>query len=529
MKKNNGSTLKNISTVSSTTVLSRILGFWRDMTFFSFFGTSAMGAAFLLAFSLPNLFRRLLGEGALSSAIMPVMSSHYVKHGKDSMLRLFSHIILRLLVIFAVVLICAYGLIALAYGIIALISSLLDGPKWNMALKFTALLLPYMVFVCLAAIVAVVLNLMGRFLVSSVNQIWMNLSMILSLLIGGYGFGLCGMQLVHCLIAGVLLGGLIQLAIPLLAVFMCGWRPQLDPNVPMLKEDMADVWKLFLPGMFGAAVEQLNFLISRTIAYTFSPPAVSLMYLSNRLTELPMGIFGWAIITVFFPSIAKVVNSKSDTAVINRTFNETLVAMVWILLPSALGIFLLKKEILSVFFVHGKFTANDIHQILPIMSVYCISLVFSGISSLLIRGFHSLKDTKTPARIGIVVVMANVTFSLIFMKIFNPIGLDIGIRLALANALATIVQTICLSTLLKRKMKGWSIWSEFRNYATIFYGCIWIAAVATSAKIAVGAYCHFGQRTNDTITIIVGVTLSALAYLIANRKLIAKVWASRKV
>jgi putative peptidoglycan lipid II flippase len=521
MGKNNGSTLKNISIVSGATVLSRLLGFLRDMTFFASFGMSEMGAAFLLAFSLPNLFRRLLGEGALSSAIVPVMSSHYVRHGKDSMLMLFSHIIFRLAIIFTLILVGAYGLIIF-------INPLLMDSKWNMALKFTTALLPYMVFVCLAAVVAVVLNVMGRFFISSINQIWMNLSMILSLW-GGYCFGLCGLRLAYCLIGGVLLGGMVQLAIPLLSVFACGWRPQLDPNVPKLKENMVDVWKLFLPGMFGAAVEQLNFFISRAIAYTFSTSAVSLIYLSNRLTELPMGVFGWAIITVFFPSIAKAVSSKSDAASINKTFNETLVAMVWILLPSALGIFLLKREILSVFFAYGKFMSDDIFQLLPILSVYCIGLVFSGTSSLLIRGFHSLKDTKTPARIGVVVFMVNLTFSLIFLKIFEPIGISVGIRLALANVMATITQTVCLAMLLKKKLEGWSILAEFRSYLVIFHGCIWIAIMAFSAKMVVKSYGCFGQRTNDLITIALAVTLSVLAYLTVSRKLIAKVWASRKI
>ncbi|MDR2778943.1 MAG: murein biosynthesis integral membrane protein MurJ [Puniceicoccales bacterium] len=522
MEKNNGSTLKNISIVSATTVLSRVLGFLRDTTFFAFFGLSEIGAAFLLAFSLPNLFRRLLGEGALSSAIMPIMSSHYVQYGKDSMLRLFSHIVRRLLIILMAVLIGACGLIAL-------INSLLNDSKWNVALRFTTILLPYMVFVCLAAVVAVVLNVMGQFFVSSISPIWMNLSMILSLWIGGHYLGLSGLQLVYCLIVGVLLGGLVQLAIPLVAVFIRGWRPSLDPNVPKLKENMADVWKLFLPGIFGAAVEQLNFFISRTIAYTFNTSAVSLIYLSNRLTELPMGVFGWAIITVFFPNIAKAVGSKLDAASINKTFNETLVAMVWILLPSALGIFLLKREILSVFFVHGKFTFNDIFQVLPIISIYCIGLIFSGVSSLLIRGFHALKDTKTPACIGIVVFMVNVTFSLIFLKIFESIGISIGIKLALANILATITQTVCLFTLLKKKLKDWSILAEFRNYIAIFHGCIWIAFMAFSVKMAVKAYCHFGQWINDVITIMLAVALSVLAYSVVNRKLIAKIWALRKM
>jgi putative peptidoglycan lipid II flippase len=277
----------------------------------------------------------------------------------------------------------------------------------------------------------------------------MNFSMILSLLIDNFCFGFGGFRLVHWLIVGALIGGIIQLMIPLLTIFISGWNQRFDPDIPNLKSDMRDVWKLFFPGIFGAAIEQFNILISHTIAFSFCVQAVSLLYLFIRLVELPIDIFGWAIITVFFPIMVKVVSSKANSEIINKTFNVYLVALAWILLPSAIGIFVLKREIVSVFVEHEQLTSSDGYQALPIISVYCLSMIFSGISSLLIRGFHSLKDTKTPVYVGFVVLLTNVILALKFVRIFSILGLSIGIRLAMENAIATIVQTPRLFALLK--------------------------------------------------------------------------------
>jgi putative peptidoglycan lipid II flippase len=140
--------------------------------------------------------------------------------------------------------------------------------------------------------------------------------------------------------------------------------------------------------------------------------------------------------------MAKVVSSKANGETINQPLNACLVALTWILLPSAIGIFVLKSETLSVFFEHGQLTSSDVCQALPIISVYCLSMILSAMSSLLVRGFHSLKDTKTLVYVGFVVLLTNILLALTFVRVFSILGLSICIGLAMANAIATIVQTL---------------------------------------------------------------------------------------
>jgi putative peptidoglycan lipid II flippase len=514
MERRQSSALKNISIVSAATGLSRLCGYLRDVVFFSCFAMSEVGAAFLLAWSLPNLFRRLLGEGALSSAIVPVFSSHCAKYGEHSMLQLFSHVAFRLLV----VLVCLLGA---GYGIVVSISAWGNLDKFALPLHFTILLLPYMVFVCLAATVAAALNVLGRFFISSINQVWMNVAMILSLLVGKFYLGFDGLCLANCLAIGVLCGGLVQLAVPLLALFSHGWKPKLLPNVPDLDANMATIWKLFFPGIFGASIEQINVVISRTIAYRFAASAVSSLYLASRLAELPLGLFGLAITNVFFPNMAKIAGGKGHGSV-NKVFNQCLLALVWILLPSALGLFLLRKEILIVFFEHGNFTADNIRGVFPIVSVYCASMVFAGISSFLIREFHAFKDTKTPALVGLVTLLTNVTLALTLVQFFGTVGLAVG------TACATILQTLCLATFLRRKVPALYVSLDMGSHAAIFYGCLCIVAASLFGKFIVKTYCHFGHRINGMVAMVLVIGLALPMYLLSSAKLIGKVFAKEK-
>lgn len=500
--------------MSSMTAVSRISGYLRDVAFVSFFGISEIGAAFLLAFSFPNLFRRLLGEGTLASAVIPVLSTQYVRYGKDSMFKLFSHVFWRL-----VALLCC--ILALAYAAVTVASGRVSDARWAMALSFAATLLPYMVFVCLAAIVSAALNVLGRFFVSSINQVWLNVSMILSLLIGSFCFKLDGLPLVHCLMGGVVIGGFVQLAMPLAAMFALGWRPSLDGNVQNLKESVGDIWKLFLPGTFGASVEQLNLLVSRLIAYRFFPPAVTLLYVAVRLVELPTGIFALALGTVFFPDMAKTASAKSKEAM-GVTFGSCLMALLWILLPSAIGLFLLRWEILSIFFEHGSFSAENVASVAPIVAIYCCSMVFSGTSTLLIRGFHALKDMKTPAFVGFAALATNATLAL---ALVGPLGIA---GLAVAVACAAVLQSVCLALLLGRKIHGLAILAQFRGYASMFYGCVAVAIVAASVRFLVKLYWPFGQRMGDIFALFLAVCLALPTYLFLCRKLIGRVFAMRR-
>jgi putative peptidoglycan lipid II flippase len=504
--------VKNIFIVSGTTVISRILGYLRDLTITYFFGISEVGAAFLVAFSLPNLFRRLLGEGALTSAMVPILSSQCATHGKFATLRLFSYVIRRLAIILCFSLALAYGTISIAERI--------AGDKWALILSFASALLPYMVFICLSAMCAATLNVLGRFFIASINQVWINISMILSLLIGGVGLHLSGISLARCLICGVLIGGIIQLAISMLALVSLGWgrlsSGNPGPNSHDLGKSMGAIWRLFLPGVFGASIEQLNILITRAIAYGFAPLAVTSLYVAVRLTELPMGIFGAAIVTVFFPAMAKSIGPD-----FSKSFGGCLMAMVWILLPSAVGLFFLRSEILCVLFQRGNFSADDVRAVAPIVTAYCGSMAFSGVGSLLIRGFHSRKDTKTPALVGAIALLTNASLALVLAKPFGPVGL------AMAVATTAILQSLCLLFLFTKKTGIKLLGANPGDYVVIFLGNIAVAAIVATVKFLAETYLPLGQRRAIAV-IFSAITLAVPAYLLICRKLTAKV-ISRKI
>ncbi len=510
-------TVSNIAVVSGTTVISRIFGFLRDVTFFSCFGVSEIGAAFLLAFSLPNMFRRLLGEGALSSALIPILSSRYVNDGKCAMFTLFSHVLVRLFCILMIV--C--GVVCCT---IFPLRNVIQDVSWKLALGLTVAVLPYMIFVCLAAITSAALNVLGRFFVAAINQVWLNVTMIVSMLIGRYVMSYDGMELIYCLIGGVLIGGLIQILFPMLAMFVNGWKMQWCDDTDQLRQDLRNVWKLFLPGLFGAAVDQLNILVSRVIAYGFCAEAVPLLYLANRLVELPSGVFGVSILTVFFPKLSCAVANDNDRATFSKLFKRCMLAMLWILLPSAIGICVFRKEILSVLFEYGQFTSSDILRVMPILFVCCFGMVFSGMSSLFIKGFHSVRDTKTPVHVGVIILCINAVLSIVFMNVIGVVGL------AIANASSVCVQMLLLNKLFNKKINKLSLATEAQHFIMIASGCFIVAIISLAVRqmlmpIIANITMHYGCL----ISLFVAVILSVGSYFIITKNVIKNLFFNNRI
>lgn len=454
---------KNIFVIASSTIVSRISGFARDALFFSAFGISDIGAAFLFAFTIPNLFRRLLGEGALSSAVIPILSKQYVQYGSEAIHILLKKIIIRLSIILIIIVFigcsCAF--------IVTKLTFLAD--KWTNSAHFLILLLPYMIFVCIAAIISAALNVLGYFLAASLNAIWLNACMIFSLIIGKL-LNFSDIDLLDFLCFGVILGGMIQCLVPFIALKK---NKSKFKQKLFYKNEFQEIMRLFWPGFFGAAVSQINLLISRSLAYIYYASAVSVLYLANRLIELPLGVFAITISTVFFPDMSKLAINVEDQHSLNRSFNNGILTLLWILLPSSIGLFCVKQELLNVFFEWGSFSVNDTQQILPIIGIYCISIPFHGLSTFLIRCFHAIKDMKTPVYIGCKVLILNAIMTLVLMKTFGIQGI------ASANAIAVIAQTYMLYSDLHNKQKIFTINIKLNDILRIIIGltCIYIFVV----------------------------------------------------
>lgn len=425
--------LKNIVVVSLSTVGSRVLGLLRDVLVFAALGTSLWNSAFILAFTLPNLFRRLLGEGALTSAMVPVFSDVLEREGREGAFRFFNQVLLRLLL--ALVVIIAVGMLLLAW---AAGSDWITG-RWATGAKLAVWLLPYMLFICLAAIVSAGLNILGRFAIAALTPVVLNLAMI-GALVAGLTLDAEAAQIVYWLCGGVLLGGLLQFLLPAADLMRQGWRPRFVPNGKVGSagsEALQELWRLFLPGLMGAAILQINILVSRVLAYTLDDSAVSVLYLASRLMELPLGVFTIAVATVFFPLMAKTLSSGNEAG-FSAAFLQGMRLVVGISLPAGIGLLVLGEPIIEFLFLWGAFDQRDVVSTLPLLAIYGIGLPFYSAATFATRGLHATKDMRAPVRVAGVCLLVNLIAGLVLMQIWGAAGL------ATANVLAAIVQSVLL-------------------------------------------------------------------------------------
>jgi putative peptidoglycan lipid II flippase len=466
--------LKNIVVVSLSTVGSRVLGLGRDILIFAALGASAWNDAFIIAFTLPNLFRRLLGEGALTSAMVPIFSDVLQRAGRSEAFAFFNQVLLRLLMILSALALSGMVL----FGLLARSGMLSD--RWSIGAELAVLLLPYMIFICLAAIVCAGLNLLGRFAVAASTPILLNCSMISALAVGMW-LSDDQAQIVYWLCGGVLLGGLLQLLLPAWDLARQGWRPCVESRV---SAEMSELWGLFVPGLMGAAILQVNILVSRLLAYSFDESAVSVLYLASRLMELPLGIFTVAVATVFFPLLARAVSDHDDHG-FAVALTQGMRLVVGISLPAGVGLLVLGEPILELLFQWGSFSTQNVAQTIPLIAIYGLGLPFYSAATFATRGLHACKDMKTPVRVAALCLLVNLISGIVLMQFYGACGL------AAANVLAAIVQSICL----------WRALSTHRS--DVGFSQLRGAFVRVlCAGVAMGVFCLLGRALVDSFELV---------------------------
>lgn len=456
---------KNIVVVSCSTIGSRILGLVRDILIFAALGVSAWNDAFILAFTLPNLFRRLLGEGALTSAMVPIFSDVLQRAGRAGAFAFFNQVLLRLFT----------GLSILVLGGMLLFSTLIRfdclSERWALGAELAVVLLPYMIFICLAAIVSVALNLMGRFAVAASTPMLLNLAMI-SALAAGMCFSQDQAKLVYWICAGVLAGGALQLLLPAWDLACQGWRPRLKAGT---STEISELWRLFLPGLMGAGILQVNSLVSRLLAYSLDESAVSVLYLASRLMELPLGIFTIAVATVFFPLLARAVSERADHA-FTTSLIQGMRLVVGLSVPAGVGLVVLGEPILELLFRWGAFDTHNVAQTSPLIAIYGVGLPFYSAATFATRALHARKDMKTPVRIAGLCLLVNASSGLLLMQLYGARGLAIG------TVLAAMVQSVCLWRALSRHHGEVKLTQLSGSFTKI-----------VCAAVAMGAFCLLGN------------------------------------
>ncbi|MDR1435421.1 MAG: murein biosynthesis integral membrane protein MurJ [Puniceicoccales bacterium] len=483
--------LKSVLSVSSLTLLSRISGLLRDVVIFSAFGIGELNSAFLLAFGVPNLFRRLLGEGALTSALVPVFADEYHGKGKEEAFLLLDRVTSRLMV--ALFFIVSGGILFCG---LALWSGWLNF-RWQLCFTLSAILLPYMFFICLGALFAAVLNVFGKFLLHASNGIWLNLTMIITFFAGHFVqenwriYFLCG---------GVIAGGIIQMLSLWWGLVRLGWKFHFNLGKD---ERVAEIQRLFFPGMAGAAAIQMNTVLSRTLAYFVNDSAVAILYLTNRLIELPLGLFVTAITTVIFPRLSSL-EATHEKFLLREEFQRGLLWTLVIVFPAMVGLLSLDRTILELLFRWGNFTERDMGLVLPVLRVCLLSLPFYALSTYLIRGYHCKKDTRKPMVISLIHFATNTILTLSFMFWLESIGI------AFANLFSVIIQAILLSIGLGRFEEfRFKIWTK--RFQDVLFASVLMGTIVWLSDSLFGQY--FSGKMRDAVSLIVNIPLGVLLYL----------------
>lgn len=487
--------LKHIGVVSLLTVVSRVLGLVRDQLGAAIFGASVLNSAFLTAFRLPNLFRRLLGEGSLTAAFLPTLQEELTANGRPGAYALLNKVVSWLAVVTG-------ALVALAMLVFSQ-SRRLEGqdPKWYLVADLTVILFPYLAFVCLAAALNATLNVFQRFTEPALSPIWLNLSMIATLGGAGLHFASTPMGEMYWLCAGVLLGGFLQMTVPAVVLMRDGWRPRFDlERSPRVREIAA----LMTPGFFGTAIYQVNIYVAGVLAYAVSDSAGTLLFYANRLMELPIGVFAIAVSTVVYPLIARHATERKFTAM-GDDYRKGIRLILLINVPAAAGLALLSEPIIRVLFQRGQFDAAATHAMAPLLALFALGMPFFSIVNLTVRAFYSLKDTTTPVQVAMVDFIVNLGLSLALMRWLGAAGL------VLASTTAIIVQTVLLKRALTRKLPE-------MHFAPLWpsVGKILVATLAMALLVGGGwrwlQSAGLGGRTRDGLALGGLIPLGVLLY-----------------
>ncbi len=487
-----GSFRSRLSEVTGLTLASRILGLARDVLMFAVLGNGALTAAFLLAFTLPNLFRRLLGEGALASSSIPVLTEVAHLQGREPAFALLNALIGRLLVLLLVLLLMGSGLLFLVRYQPGL------AERWYGGAELAMVLMPYMVLVCLSAFLCGMLQVLGRFALAAANQIWLNLTMIGAMLAGLYAGPGWAQGTIWLLCGGVLAGGLLQVVVPVWGLAREGWRAGSwwERNLHLHK-----VLRLFVPGILGAALFQINILVTRLLAFSLNDAATGLLYIANRLVELPLGLFGIAIATVVFPEMSAH-QARGERGSFKESFAKGLRLTLAITIPAALGLGLLAEPVLGLLFKWGMFGMEDVREAVPVLQTAVLGLQFFAASTLLTRAWYAIQQLRVPVFLSLMLVLANLVLGVIFMRIWGTLGL------ALSNVVSSALHCLLLFVLFPLPLGGFGRW---RDSVAVLAGLLAVTTICLAAR-SLGTPFMASGKTGELILVAVTVPLAAALY-----------------
>lgn len=497
VRDDNHTVVKAAGLIGAATFSSRILGFVRDMVLARLFGATPAADAFFVAYRIPNLLRELFAEGSMSSAFIPVFTEYHARRGRDEAWELASAVFTTLLTILTGI--TLLGILA-APAIVWLLAPGFhaDPAKLAMTTWLTRVMFPYLLFISLAALAMGILNSVRAFAAPAFSPVLFNMCIIsaaflLSPLLSEPILGVA---------IGVVIGGAAQFLMQLPGLrrrnLLFRWRfAPTDPGV-------VRIGKLMAPSLLGMSVTQVNITVSTILASFFSGAPTYLFY-GMRLIQFPLGIFGVALATAILPTLSAQA-TRGALEELRITLGFGLRMILFIILPAMVGLILLRRPIVHLFFEHGTFTATDTVATATAVLYYALGLwAFAGVR-IIVAAYYSLQDTKTPAIAAVAAVGANLVFSLLLMGPLRHAGL------ALATALGAMVNGAILVAVLHHRLGGMDWASIVQSSARILLAtipvavaCLWVAGAAV--------WTHPGEWIAKSVMLFVGIGLSVTGYV----------------
>jgi putative peptidoglycan lipid II flippase len=430
------SLVKSTATIGGYTLLSRLLGFARDVTIASSLGASFMSDAFFVAFKLPNFLRRLFAEGAFNSAFVPLFAGQLAVEGKDHARQFASEAMSFLLLILLVV--TALFIIFMPWTMFFMAPGFSDNPqKFALTITLTRITMPYIIFISLVSLLGGILNSGDKFAAVAATPVIMNLCLIIIPFFIG-SFTPTG---AHALAIAVMVSGVAQW---LWLVYFCRKQGMLPKLVkPRLTPDVKRLLKLIAPAALGAGVAQVNLFIDLIIASQFDS-GVSYLYYADRINELPLAVIGIAVGTALLPLLSRQIR-EGKHAEAWKSQNRAIELALFLSLPAAVALTVIAEPIIIAMFQRGAFSAVDTVATYKALIAFALGLPAFILVKILAPGFYANHDTKTPFKIATACIVINLFFNLALMGPLRHVGM------ALATSIASWANVIMMAVVLRRR------------------------------------------------------------------------------
>ncbi len=489
--------VKAAGVVGFMTLISRVLGMTRDIFTAGRFGTSWQWDAFLYAFMLPNFFRRLVGEGSLSSAFIPVYSETLQKHGKEAAFR-FANVLSTLL---------ASGLVVFLLAVEVVLHFLWKADFLDARLHLTVDLLriffPYLFFISLFALAMGILNCHKHFFTPALGPIILDLAWIAGVVwIVPHASQIPHIQL-RWLAFILLVSGALQFAVDIPPLYKMGFRFRIIWD--FAHEGLKKTGRMLIPAILGFAIVQLNMLVDMICAYFAGPGANSSLWYGTRLMQFPLGVFGIAMGTALLPALSHQV-ARKEIEESKKTLSFALRSMALILLPCMVGLIALRTPIIAMLFERGEFDAVSTARTASVLLFYSIGLYAFAAEKLVAAGFFAAQDTRTPVRMGAASLILNIFFNILLIKPMKESGL------ALATSLASVAEFVLLVYFYRRQVSDLPMKEINRAISKVLMASLAMGAVAWGS-LAVLQRLIPGNHTHELMIHVFGsMAVSVAAY-----------------